>query len=351
MKKVIIALIVLVFPLFSFASDIEDNSIIEELSKENTKVLDFDFKLKSFESCEGLEKVMWDYIKDYYKNNKDRWFYPIYRTMNKSMIMEDVAMEEMSVESSSDSVSNEVWVWGWASDDFSKTNIQVDWVDESDIVKTDWKYIYYYNESDKYVYIVSAKDSKIIKKIWLPKSFYNPVLYIWENRLIIISSWYSDINYKYDYYINRNSKTYTIVFDTTNIEKPILSKLYASDWDLQKTRKIGDLVYVLSTNYFHIPYETFNSVDDIKIDSSMILPKKIDISKTSDEKKQNLVLQWKNIPYNVSSWNVAKCSEIEYVLPDAETIKKFGFEPSYNIISVIDTRDTTKEVKSNVIAW
>lgn len=350
MKKLVIALLVLVFPLVSFASDIEDNSIIEELSKENTKVLDFDFKLKSFESCDWLEKVMWDYIKEYYKNNKDRWYYPMYRTMEKWMMMEDMVMET-AVEESANVVSDSQAVWGWPSDDFSKTNIQVDWVDESDIVKTDWKYIYYYNESDKFVYIVTASNLKVIKKIWLPKSFISPVLYIWENRLIIISNWYSDTNYNYNYWINRNSKTYTIVFDTTNIEKPILSKLYVSDWDLQKTRKIGDLVYVLSTNHFNIPYETFKSVDDIKIDSSMLLPQKIDISNTGDKTKQNLVLRWKNIPYNVTAWNVTKCSDIEYVLPDSETISKYGFEPSYNIISVIDTKNTEKEVKSNVIAW
>jgi hypothetical protein len=45
-----------IITLFSFANvmaeEIEDNSIIEELEKEEIKVLDYDFKLKSFESCE-----------------------------------------------------------------------------------------------------------------------------------------------------------------------------------------------------------------------------------------------------------------------------------------------------------
>jgi hypothetical protein len=36
---------------------------------------------------------------------------------------------------------------------------------------------------------------------------------------------------------------------------------------------------------------TFDAVDDIEIDVNKLLPKKIDISKTSDESKQNLKLR------------------------------------------------------------
>jgi inhibitor of cysteine peptidase len=336
------------------ADDIEDTSIIDKLTdivsgstEEKIKELDIDFSLKSFESCEKMETIMWNYIKNYWKNNKSRWNYPVYRTMGWpeiDMVMDDAVMEKwISVEESS------VW-WAW-SEDFSETNVQVAWVDESDIVKTDWKYIYYYNETDKYVYIVEAKDLRVVKKIKLPKSFYNPVLYIWKNRLTIISSWYSDINYsKFNYLINRNTKTYTIVFDITNIKKPVLSKLYVADWDLRKSRKIGDYIYVISNNNFAIPYRHFEKIDDIKIQVEKILPKKIDISKTSNEQKQNLKLKWKNLPYNVKTWNIAKCKDIEYILPDADTLKKFDFNPSYNIISIIDTNDTSKEVKTKIIA-
>jgi hypothetical protein len=47
---------------------------------------------------------------------------------------------------------------------------------------------------------------------------------------------------------------------------------------------------------------------------------------------------------------VAKCNEIEYVLPDEETIGEYDFSPSYNIISIVNTKDTTQEVKTKVIA-
>ena len=349
-KKPFMVFAIMFISLFFINSSyaaVEDTSIIDELNKTEIKNLDFDFNLKSFKSCDWLEKVMGDYVKDYWKNNKDKWNYPMYGNVWWPVMMEDTAIEKSVI-----APAPEQGMWWWGGLDYSKTNVQVEWVDESDIVKTDWKYVYYYNETDKYVYIVNVSDLTILKKIKLPDTFYGPVLYIWWNKLTIIASGYSNIDYsRMGYWINRNSKTYTIVFDTTNINNPILSKLYVSDWSLVQTRKIWDLVYVVSNNNFSIPYYNFKSESDIVIDSSKLLPKKIDISKTTDVSKQNLKLGWKNLPYNISTWDVAKCSDIEYVLPDKETIKQYDFAPSYNIVSIIDTKNTTTEVKTKVIAW
>ncbi|MFC1797843.1 hypothetical protein ACFLY2_01430 [Patescibacteria group bacterium] len=78
MKKIFLLLLIAIISLASVsAEDIEDTSIIDELEKQEVKVLDFDFNLKSFESCDGLENVMEKYVKDYWKNNKDKWSYPV----------------------------------------------------------------------------------------------------------------------------------------------------------------------------------------------------------------------------------------------------------------------------------
>lgn len=346
MKRLFIFSLTFLLSLSGVFADIEDNSIIDELGSKEVKALEADFKLKSFNSCNDMEKVMWDYIKDYWKNNKDKFYrwWRMYKTMG---IMEDSI--DMAVEESV-AVPNEI---GWSSsDDFSKTNTQVSWVDESDIIKTDWKYIYYFNDKDKYVYIVWVEDEKIVKKIKIPKTFSNPVLYLWDGTLTILSSWYSNYDYsKYWHWINRNAKTYVIVFDIQDVTSPKLEKLYITDWNLQKSRKIGDYLYVISNNSFNIPYYSYKTVGDIDLEISKIMPKKIDISKTSVTSEQNLKLKGKKLPYNVTSWNVAKCNNIEYVLPDPETLKKYDFNPSYNVISIIDTKNPSKEVKTKVIAW
>jgi len=206
--------------------------------------------------------------------------------MVDDVMMEDAAVESTAVEKSADAV----W-WAW--DDFSETNIQVEGVDESDIIKTDGKHIYYYNQNKQSIYIVKVGTLEVVKKINLPKNFYSPVLYIWEDRLVVLVSGYSQTDYsKRGYWINRNSKTYTIVFDTSDVTNPQLIKLYVSDGNLTKSRKIGNHLYVLSNNYFNIPYYNFKTEDDIDVTIDTIMPKQIDISKTSDSSKQNLTVKW-----------------------------------------------------------
>lgn len=232
-------------------------------------------------------------------------------------------------------------------------------MDESDIVKTDGKYHYYYNQSQQAIYIVATSKSgffgnnelEVVKKINLPKTFYNPQLYIDEDRLVVIASAYSQVDYsKRGYFINRNTKTFTIVFDINDKENPNLLKLYSNDGDFTKSRKIGDYVYVLSRNYISFPYWNYASLEDIEIDAESILPKKLDISKTSNVAEQNLEIAGKQYPYSAKAGNVADCNDIRYNLPDKETLSEVGFNPGYNIISVINVADTQKVVKTEIIA-
>jgi hypothetical protein len=211
--------------------------------------------------------------------------------------------------------------------------------------------VYYFNSKDRYVYIVTAGKLEIIKKIKLPKTFNSPVLYIAKNRLVILSTGYSNTDYsKRGYWVDRATKSYTIVFDTTDITSPKLTKLYIADGDVRKSRKIGDYLYIISNNRFDIPYYTFKTEEDISIDIENIIPKRIDITKTSKTSEKNLKIKGKTLPYKVTAGDVANCSDIEYALPDAETLEQFDFSPSYNIISILNINDVSEEVKTKVIA-
>ena len=153
MKKILLwILLFTIFLDFAYAK-IEDNSIIEELNKNKVKELSIDSNLKSFKSCKTLEDVMWKYIKDYWKEHSN-----MYKNIRKPMIFNDSLLggeKGIRVEYSSNQFSR------WNSKrNYSKTNIQVLWVDEADIIKTDWDYIYYYNnkweyKENKYIYIVN----------------------------------------------------------------------------------------------------------------------------------------------------------------------------------------------------
>lgn len=347
MKKLAIFASLFLLYWTSYAS-VVDNSIIDELNSLKTQELNVDFKMKSFNSCLDMQVVLGDYVKKYWEYNKGS-FYP-YRwgwiIMPDIMFMEDDILWSVNSESIVEKTSSSTDA------NFSETNTQVKWVDEADIIKTDWKYIYYYNSKDKFIYIVWVNDKKIIKKIKTPSNFYNPELYIWNDTLTIISNWYVDVDYsRLWHWIDRNSKTFVIVYDLKDINSPKLEKLYISDWNVSQTRKIGDYVYVVSTNYFNIPYYSFSSVDDINFSLNKVMPKSIDVSRTNVENQKNLVVSWEKTSYNVTSWNVSNCNNIQYVLPDDETLKNYEFTPSYNIVSIIDTKNPNAKVKTQVIAW
>ncbi len=349
MKKYMSVIVAsLVFSSGVFAA-VDDTSIIDELDTANTKELNLDFKMKTFDSCKAFEDVMEEYMKDYWENNYNGQYRGEVMYMQKGLLMEDAAVPTSA---ELKWASNEAVSWE-ADQSYSQTNTQVGGVDESDIIKTDGEYIYYFNEDKKSVFIVKTvgDTTEVVKKIHLPKTFYNPQLYVTKNRLVIIAGGYSNTDYsKRGYYINRNSKTYTIVFDTTDHSKPELIKLYSSDGDYSKSRRIGDYVYVLSRNYLSYPYWDIKSVDDIQVDVEKMLPKNLNISKTSVKSDQNLEIRGTKLPYSVSAGNITDCNSISYSFPDKETLKNTSFNPGYNIISVINIKDSSKQVTTKVIA-
>jgi len=73
MKKILLLITTILFTVFSVNASDTDTSIIDKLDESKIEELNVDFKLKTFNSCENLESVMWKYIKDYYKNNKSRY--------------------------------------------------------------------------------------------------------------------------------------------------------------------------------------------------------------------------------------------------------------------------------------
>ncbi len=330
----------------AWQANLEDNSILDELTKETVEELTHDYTLQTFQSCSAMEEVVEEYIKAYWKYNK-RTPFPVFRSLAPGIVEDGVQIEADVSESAALKQSSDTVAVG----DFSETNIQVQGVDEADVIKTDGTYIYYYNQSNTAIYIVHAANREVLKKINLPKNFWNPVLYIDDDRLIIVASGSSTTDYSSrGYFINRNSKTYTIVFDTADKSNPELLKLYSSDGNMTNSRRIGDKLYVLSNNYFNFPYWQYKDIDDIDIDVESILPKKLDISKTDSDSDQNLTLKWKSLPYNIQSWDIADCNSIEYSLPDKDTLEESDFNPGYNIVSIIDIRDTTTPAETKVIA-
>ena len=179
-----------------------------------------------------------------------------------------------------------------SSTDYSKTNVQVEGVDEADIVKTDGIYIYYVC-SDKIV-IVNAEDSsnlKIVSELnYDEDDFYPYELYINENKLIIIGQKYN--NY-YDELIKvdsmystsfRRNNTFTVA-KVYNAEKKSSLKLEREveiEGNYLSSRMIGDNLYFIANEYLYSYLIRNKELDEINEDEYKPIYKDTAIS---DEEK------------------------------------------------------------------
>lgn len=345
----------------------EDTQLTDiEKAKENTaaKTLTADFKLKTFNSCDNMESVMKNFIKDYYNAHPYGGGY--YRG-GPIGVMEDAVMEKQSLGAvaptavSSDSIKSA----SPSATDVSNTNLQVAGVDESELIKTDGTNVYYYNNKDHNIYIAKAfpaTELSILKKIKIPESFVEPKLFLSGKKLIVLSTKYNNTDYGYRYWFNRQMKTVVVVYDVTDINNLRIDRYYETDGNITESRMIGKYLYLLSSSQFSFPYDRYYgpmqkgsplSLDEAKFNSdfvgSTIKPQKIELRRTTVEGEKNFTQKGKILSYNLARKDSTTCADIEYVLPDKETMKQFDFTPSLVTLSIIDTEDSTKETKTKVL--
>jgi len=140
---------------------------------------------------------------------------------------------------------------GERSEDYSKTNIQVEGVDEPDIVKNDGKYIYVV--SGKKVVIVDAypaENTNILSEIELNGT--PQEIFINDDRLIVFgwdesyaSSSSSSITIPEIMPRYYTQKTFVKVYDITDRSNPVLKRNVSIDGNYYDSRMIGDYVYAI----------------------------------------------------------------------------------------------------------
>ncbi len=138
---------------------------------------------------------------------------------------------------------------GSAGNDFSKTNVQVEGVDEADIVKTDGNYIYATSYNN--LFIIKAypgEQAEIVSKIEFKS---RPTdLYINGDNLAVFG--YDDRIYTMDLYKSfrrQNSYTFFKVFDISDKKNPKQVRDLDFEGNYFNSRMIGDYVYFITNNY------------------------------------------------------------------------------------------------------
>jgi uncharacterized secreted protein with C-terminal beta-propeller domain len=138
--------------------------------------------------------------------------------------------------------------------EYSRTNIQVEGVDEADIVKCDGEYLYISNE--KRVLIVKAyppEEAKVSAEIDLNGTVVG--LFVNGDRLAIFEVYYEVspiLPLKKTDWIYGSPFTSILVYDIEDRENPVLVRTVSSDGGYFASRMIGDYVYLIATRGAYI---------------------------------------------------------------------------------------------------
>jgi len=144
---------------------------------------------------------------------------------------------------------------GSGSQDYSRTNVQVQGVDEADIIKTDGRYMYQVNNNRIIVAEVYPADKMSLKSVIKleGENIIPAELYLDERRLIVIGS--SDVlipmegnEYHRTYH---NSTVKMLVYDITNKADIKKTREIELEGDYLSSRKIGSRLYLVSNRYFN----------------------------------------------------------------------------------------------------
>jgi uncharacterized secreted protein with C-terminal beta-propeller domain len=221
MKKetgIIVSLIVLVVALIGISLMFPQTSVTSD-------------KLKKFSSCQE--------IKNFVQSSTESYGYGgiggVFSTATKALPM----MAQTTAGAARESAGE--------SEDYSKTNVQVEGVDEADIVKNDGKYIY--TVSGQKVVIVDAypaENSKVLSEINLAGT--PQEIFINKDKLIVFGQSYRySAGGEYPYY----SGTFINAYDISDRSSPVLKRNLTLDGSYFDSRMIGDYVYViLNQNYY-----------------------------------------------------------------------------------------------------
>ncbi len=146
-----------------------------------------------------------------------------------------------------------------ASSDYSKTNVQVEGVDEADIVKTDGEFIYIISNQKLIIAkAYPAEEAAVLSETKL--DFYPSEMFIEGSRLLVFGL------ANYDYYASaqektgsyrpiRSSLTKVELYDTTNKEGVELVKSWEFEGSYISSRKIDNYVYFALNSYVYLEEE------------------------------------------------------------------------------------------------
>lgn len=213
--------------------------------------------------------------------------------VDKEMVSSDSAMYEDRVYEENTASENDMASSGSpaktksagsGSSDYTKTNLQVEGVDEGDLVKTDGSYIYHCSTNDSIygstvkIYQADGANTKQVAKIKLD-SYDIQELYLADNRLIAIgTSWEeqedssSGKSKKDREYYPYSQQTSIFTYDVSDAANPTLLSQKKQSGTYHTSRKNGNYLYTLSTMYVYSATDINTKKDYIPSINGCVIP-------------------------------------------------------------------------------
>lgn len=176
----------------------------------------------------------------------------------------DESVSSVSTGATADMAVSELQAQRGEEASYSKTNVQAAGVDESDIIKTDGKYLYVVDEDVVKIIDIQGTEMKEAGEVVVTLgSAADRVIemYVDDDILNLIIeredtglSTEKSKSATYDiYYVNTDIKTELLTYDISDRTNPVLKGSTTQDGSYKTSRKVGDMVYLFTEKYMELP--------------------------------------------------------------------------------------------------
>lgn len=230
----------------------------------------------------------------------------------------------MSTDSITNANSKNETATNEAANDYSKTNTQVQGVDEADIVKTDGIYIYYLaNEKLTIINTENASQMKEMSNIEFDETFTPKELFLNNDKIIVIGTRFEyderekRIGIDYDYfYPSYMDKTYTSakIYNIQDKANPTLERTVEVEGSYLTARMIDSNVYIVSNKYMYYAY-ICNKYKSTELNEDDFKPHYLDTATSNETKSINFdciyyIPEFEDTNYlNIAAFNITNNQE------------------------------------------
>ena len=210
-------------------------------------------QLEEFSGCEDLRAYLAEQVEVYYKGFEGGG--SLIDAMDAPMEMaEEAAGAEGGAEGGAE---------------FSSTNVQVEGVDEADIVKNDAQYVYVLK--DDTVRIVDSYPPDGMREVsrvtFENDDFYPSEMYVDGDQLIVIGNSYNYMDYFLEDSLSWGYSDLVEVYvvDIEDRNDPVIERQLAFEGYYSNSRKVDDMLYVITNKYSNYWY-----LDDVQEDDTIV---------------------------------------------------------------------------------